>query len=163
MQKRVIQLLQAAPRVRKFTGLAAVDDCTVAVTSEQHLFTLKLTPTWSPGRTWPQAFRHAAATLWLIAKFGHRHASKQAEQHTSLWSLPPDVVAKIVHKAAGDRLDWLGSSPSEQSAACEGAYQGLTKAQLTDDLVQKPLCQLHQGHTQTLFDPACSLPQCFMD
>jgi Uncharacterised protein domain (DUF2415) len=155
---RVFDVL--AKRSSPFTGLAVVGSDRVAVSSEQHLLTLSVLPQWAPAHPWPQPFLRAARTVLLIGKYGLQHARKECVGTLGLWSLPKDVVSRIVAKAAGDRLDWLLDGTTAGSA---GAYHGLAKQQLTSAVVQKPLCQLHLRAGLRMFDPDCSAPLSYID
>ena len=166
MQKRIMTMV--AKRGLKFTGLAVLDDRTLAVTTERHLATLSLSPHWEPGNAWPRSFLRAAATTLLIAKFGHRHCA--AGTTTGLWSLPRDMVGVIVKHAAGRRTDWLGvpcdcrdGSADEPEWGHDAAYEGLTKEQLVCDLVQAPLCQQHYRADACTLDPACPAPLSYLN
>lgn len=127
----------------KFTGLAVLGPSDIAVQSERYLFTLRFADKWAWQHSWPQAFRHAAATVLLISKFGKQHAMARAAAGAGLWSLPADVVHSIIQLAAGEHAEWLqGGSNPPQGVAPPPAFQGLSDEALLHPIVSKPLSQL---------------------
>jgi hypothetical protein len=149
---------------KTFTGLAVLDDTTVAVTSDKHLMTLRFAARWSIDVPWPQAFRRAAATVLLIVRFGQAHAATTARGALNLWSLPADVVSLLLEKMAGERCDWLhGGDEGDSEGGLAGAYHGLLDEELTHELIQKPLCQLWYDRNAVLLQPAHRPPLSYLD
>jgi hypothetical protein len=132
-----------------FTGLACIDDCTIAVTGTTHGAILKFIPKWSPGKPWPRAFMRAALTTLLISKFGEAHTKASVESHGQhgLWSLPLETLKLILQEASAPHSAWL------QQRSTDGAsFYGVPLTALTSTLIQEPLVRLYLAGAW-VFDP----------
>ena len=158
-----------AARQPRLTGLAVLDDCSVAVSSQEHLATLRFAPRWARSeqpQQWPRAFRRAAATVLLINRFGDGRCRAEWKHRTALWALPEDAVHLIVAAMAGDRAEWLQESARQWHASdCAWAScYGLAEEDLLHEVVQKPLCQvLLPGQRACVLDPDMRPPLSFAD
>jgi hypothetical protein len=137
-----------------FTGLACVDDCTLAVTSHSHVALIKLIPQWSRVYRWPCAFTRAAQTTLLIAQFGEARARAECRGKHGLWSLPKETIDVIIQKSAGSQSDWLRC---EDALNYSDSFYGVPRDALTHPLIQESLLGLY--HTGAwLFDPESFRP-----